>query len=367
MKHSFNKPDLFPINTSVFFDDIEKEIITTIKNAEICVYLCMAWFSDKIYGEVFRELSKKDITINIILDDNNSNKINAIQESIDYPNIKVLNIKNSNYIMHNKFCVIDYKTVITGSYNYSKNARNHMENILITENNFDLAISFIEEFHFIKYFYSHDGKPVKKDKHKCVTTRKKKIYKELKCNANSKQEIKQLNLKLKDELEMLCHEGTTFNLAVVGPTQNEKSEYHHSDVQVFNLCNNCFYSTKLLNSPITYSLLHENFLNPYDEDNYYEPDNEIEKHLYNIRSEVINRIFKIKNHRLLTNLLSEEHGIPIHAIAKSIPFHEKKYGYIEPERLEITFIRKGHKDYIPDEFDIYEGDIEDIIYSVIYD
>ena len=34
-------------------------------------------------------------------------------------------------LMHHKFCVIDAKTVITGSYNWSKKARSNDENITI--------------------------------------------------------------------------------------------------------------------------------------------------------------------------------------------------------------------------------------------
>jgi len=33
--------------------------------------------------------------------------------------------------MHNKFCVIDSKTVVTGSYNWTKKAQSNYENITI--------------------------------------------------------------------------------------------------------------------------------------------------------------------------------------------------------------------------------------------
>ncbi|MEI6879931.1 MAG: phospholipase D-like domain-containing protein [Bacteroidota bacterium] len=55
--------------------------------------------------------------------------------------------------MHNKFCVIDYNTVITGSYNWSYKAESNFENIIINSNDTILAEQFIAEFNQIKNQY----------------------------------------------------------------------------------------------------------------------------------------------------------------------------------------------------------------------
>jgi hypothetical protein len=52
--------------------------------------------------------------------------------------------------MHNKFCIIDDETVITGSYNWSANAWNHFENIVIIKNDYKLLLSFLHEFEDLK-------------------------------------------------------------------------------------------------------------------------------------------------------------------------------------------------------------------------
>ena len=48
-------------------------------------------------------------------------------------------------IMHNKFCIIDFKKVIHGSYNWTNNAKYNNESITITESR-ELAEEFAEQF-----------------------------------------------------------------------------------------------------------------------------------------------------------------------------------------------------------------------------
>src|SRR5690606_4629403 len=59
-------------------------------------------------------------------------------------------------LMHNKYCVIDYNTVITGSYNWSYKAESNFENVIITHNDTTLAKQFISEFDNIRQKYYPD-------------------------------------------------------------------------------------------------------------------------------------------------------------------------------------------------------------------
>lgn len=71
---------------------------------------------------------------------------------------KVYKIGNGDTeLMHNKFCVIDYSTVITGSYNWSYKAENNFENVIITSNDTTLADQFISEFINIRRQYYPDA------------------------------------------------------------------------------------------------------------------------------------------------------------------------------------------------------------------
>ena len=48
--------------------------------------------------------------------------------------------------MHNKFCVIDGKHVITGSYNWTHRAKSNDENITVFSDNPEIASRFLKEF-----------------------------------------------------------------------------------------------------------------------------------------------------------------------------------------------------------------------------
>jgi hypothetical protein len=48
--------------------------------------------------------------------------------------------------MHNKFCIIDAETIITGSYNWTNKAQLNDENILVIKDNHELAQQFMQEF-----------------------------------------------------------------------------------------------------------------------------------------------------------------------------------------------------------------------------
>ena len=50
--------------------------------------------------------------------------------------------KNATSTMHNKFCVIDTSTIITGSYNWSNQAQRNDENITVIYDANDLASQF---------------------------------------------------------------------------------------------------------------------------------------------------------------------------------------------------------------------------------
>lgn len=118
--------------TIEFFDeDIEDVIIKNIRKAkkEICV--AVAWLtSKKLIAELGR-IKEEGIEIKIITSDAVSNNKMALESiSNGYRRIKILSKKN---IMHNKYCVIDNKKVIDGSYNWSKNAKLNLEHIIVIE------------------------------------------------------------------------------------------------------------------------------------------------------------------------------------------------------------------------------------------
>jgi len=137
------------IDIQVHFQEIKDQLINSIQNAKLSVWVAMAWFTDK---EIANELLKKHwegINIQVIVNDDEITK----KYGLDFSSKGIEFYKgnpSSNFgkkIMHNKFCIIDFKKVIHGSYNWTNNAKYNNESITITESR-ELAEEFAE--HFIK-------------------------------------------------------------------------------------------------------------------------------------------------------------------------------------------------------------------------
>lgn len=133
-----------------YFQDIEHNIINRIQNSKARILICVAWFTNETIGAEI--IKKKNIDVEIVVDDNNINRNCENLKKLKAENFEVSYIKDLNkhyYLMHNKFCVIDNILVITGSYNWTKNANTNDENIsVISDKSF--AAYYSQEFRRIK-------------------------------------------------------------------------------------------------------------------------------------------------------------------------------------------------------------------------
>ncbi|MCD8417424.1 DUF1669 domain-containing protein [Tenacibaculum finnmarkense genomovar finnmarkense] len=137
------------MQTEGVFENIAERIAEELQKAEKTIYIAIAWFTNKELFDILKTKAQNNCTVFIIINDdeiNNNSKINYNQ--LDIYNLNVFKI-NDTELMHNKFCIIDDKTVITGSYNWSYKAKTNFENIIVTYNDTILTQQFIEEFNRI--------------------------------------------------------------------------------------------------------------------------------------------------------------------------------------------------------------------------
>jgi hypothetical protein len=145
------------MNSQVYFSDIQELIITEIRGAEKCIYVAVAWLTDKA---ILRELSQKaksgvDVKLLMVHDDIN---IKSVKDELEIlvengGEVCLVGASTNGGIMHHKFCVLDEATVITGSYNWSRKARSNDENIVIAKNAVDLCRDFTSEFNSMRSRY----------------------------------------------------------------------------------------------------------------------------------------------------------------------------------------------------------------------
>lgn len=133
------------------FKDIKNYIIEQLNEANSTIRIAIAWFTnDDLYQTILRLLDKKIHIELIIIDDH----INRNEFGLDF-NVFIskgghLFLSTQTKNMHNKFCVIDNNSVITGSYNWTYYAeKRNWENIVATSEK-PIINQYIREFDDIK-------------------------------------------------------------------------------------------------------------------------------------------------------------------------------------------------------------------------
>ncbi len=153
------------METQALFENIAESVKREIKKAKGTIFIAVAWFTNK---NIFDELVAKaneGCTVNLMLSNDLINNDSSIEfEKLNIGTSKVYFVGDGEKeLMHNKFCVIDRNTVITGSYNWSYKAEKNFENIVITSGDQSLAEQFITEFNNIKKQYFPNQKEIAQD------------------------------------------------------------------------------------------------------------------------------------------------------------------------------------------------------------
>ena len=128
------------------FGDIRQIIINELKLANHDIYVVVAWITDPHLYRILLEKVKNGVEVAIILVDDEIN----LKNGFDYDEFVKLGgtVFWDNH--HHKFCVIDRKTLITGSYNwtYSANNRDRRENILVIKNELEVLLTMLSPIKF---------------------------------------------------------------------------------------------------------------------------------------------------------------------------------------------------------------------------
>ncbi|KAJ1917350.1 hypothetical protein H4219_003261 [Mycoemilia scoparia] len=128
---------------SFFFpsEDSFNQLANALKSAKHSIDLAIYSFTDNDLSKIITNAHRNGIKVRIISEDDQvgkmGNDIEFLRDEASAPN---------ESLMHNKFCIVDKRFVITGSYNWSKAARRqNQENILIT-NSPEAVQSYCREF-----------------------------------------------------------------------------------------------------------------------------------------------------------------------------------------------------------------------------
>jgi hypothetical protein len=136
--------------------EIKQRIISEINSSKHSIYLAMAWFTDRDIANAIIEAKNRGINVGVILSSNVQNE--NVKQLFRNANIDVhaFDTGDERGMMHHKFCLIDRKISINGSYNYSYNAsNNNVENIHVSDN-YEVHNQLFLEFERLKYNIDHN-------------------------------------------------------------------------------------------------------------------------------------------------------------------------------------------------------------------
>lgn len=136
------------MSVKTHFENIQEEIVIELLKAEKQILVAVAWLTNQRLFDIlcFQADNFIDVQVLIVNDEINSHS------GIDYENLVKAGGKlywqenTSQSLMHHKFCIIDKKTVITGSYNWTNKAQSNIENIIVLENEVNASKDYLNEF-----------------------------------------------------------------------------------------------------------------------------------------------------------------------------------------------------------------------------
>lgn len=117
------------IKLETHFEDIQNQIIEEIKRAKYTIWVAVAWFTDQKLFEELVKKKKEGLNIQVIVIDDDVNRKYGFPFENHFETYRLPKQGMFKNIMHNKFCIIDLKTVISGSYNWTKKAQYNDESI----------------------------------------------------------------------------------------------------------------------------------------------------------------------------------------------------------------------------------------------
>lgn len=133
------------------FENIRQQILDELTKAENEILVAMYWFTNRELFEKLCDKLKDGKEVQLIVHNdfiNNRESGLNFQQFIDLGG--KLYFSDPDTPMHNKFCVIDHRTLINGSYNWTYYAENkNNENILLINDENETINAFYNQFHHL--------------------------------------------------------------------------------------------------------------------------------------------------------------------------------------------------------------------------
>jgi phosphatidylserine/phosphatidylglycerophosphate/cardiolipin synthase-like enzyme len=146
-QYFISSKDAYPENTSseVFFEELRQLLITEVSKAKYTIWVAVAWFTDKELYDLLITKRNNGVNVQVLILDDEINNKPGLNFGKDFYTLRVKKQGPYENIMHHKFCIVDLKTVIHGSYNWTIKAQYNRETLDV-ETNRENAEKFADQF-----------------------------------------------------------------------------------------------------------------------------------------------------------------------------------------------------------------------------
>lgn len=113
-----------------YFSNIRNEIIGQLKRSTRDIKVAIAWLTDEDIIRTLTQRVESGLTVVVVMSDSRENfrNISKWKDFLKFGG--KLHIATPKFL-HHKFCIIDSKTIVNGSYNWTYFAQSSEENILV--------------------------------------------------------------------------------------------------------------------------------------------------------------------------------------------------------------------------------------------
>ncbi|RZK44407.1 MAG: hypothetical protein EOO61_03895 [Hymenobacter sp.] len=142
-----DEPD--EVEVQVHFEEIQKQIIEELQKAKYLIWVAVAWFTDPALFQILVQKKRAGVNVQIVIMDDDINGRAGLKFEEHFETYRIKPAGYYKNLMHHKFCIVDLKTVIHGSYNWTVKAQYNKEQLSI-ETSRDLSEKYADQFIALK-------------------------------------------------------------------------------------------------------------------------------------------------------------------------------------------------------------------------
>jgi phosphatidylserine/phosphatidylglycerophosphate/cardiolipin synthase-like enzyme len=143
---------------SPYFKNQREIILQYLEKATHSIVIAMAYFTDKVLFDKLLQKTREKVQVYLLVQDDEINRLSGIE-------FNQLNGEYGEFVMigteqklNSKFCVIDCCIILHGSYNWTYQATDNIENLTVSEGDIKSAAQFIVQFFRIGGDFFKDAK-----------------------------------------------------------------------------------------------------------------------------------------------------------------------------------------------------------------